>query len=102
MNSGVGLSLGAGFACLVGACTFQPPSPRTQATNTDRIQCPENPTAEEERDLALIQSATVIKSQPLYSLVNSKDEQPEARVNGATLVVQPPQGVSPERMTRAL
>jgi hypothetical protein len=101
MNTGIALSLGAGFACMIGACASQPP-PNAQAAKTEQLQCSDNPTEEDQYDLALIQSMAVIKSQPLYSLVNTMYVQPEARVNGATLVVQAPPGVSTERMTRAL
>ena len=100
MNTGIGLSLAAGFACLIGACASRPP--QAQAAKTERLQCTDDPTAEDQYDLALIQSMAVIKAQPLYSFANTMYVQPEARVNGATLVVRPPPGVSAERMTRAL
>jgi hypothetical protein len=68
----------------------------------EKAQCTANPTADEQHVLRLMQGTTVIKSQPLYSLVSAKDVQPSARVNGATLVVRPPAGVSPAEMTRTL
>jgi hypothetical protein len=58
--------------------------------------------ADEEQVISLLQGTTVLKSQPLYSTVSTKSVQPEARVNGATLVLQPPPGVTTERMSRTL
>jgi hypothetical protein len=91
----------AGLGCLACACGSQP-RPSARAVAVEQIQCTESPTVDEEQMLRLMQGTTVIKSQPLYSLVPTKADQPEARVNGATLVVQPPAGVTADRMTRAL
>jgi hypothetical protein len=101
MRTGLALSISAGLACIAGACASQPP-PSAEAVATEHAQCTRNPTVDEQQALEAVHRTTVIKSQPLYSLVSTKDAQPEARVNGATLVVEPPPGVSMERMTRVL
>jgi hypothetical protein len=101
MRTWLGSSVLAWLGCLACACGSQPP-PSAKAVTAEQIQCTRSPTVDEEQVLRLMQGTTVIKSQPLYSLVPTKADQPEARVNGATLVVQPAAGVTAEEMTRAL
>jgi hypothetical protein len=74
-------------------------SPRDQAAEVERVQCGSSSTdADDER---VIEGASVIKSEPLYSHVITNTGF-EERVDGAKLVIRPPEGVSAERMTRVI
>jgi hypothetical protein len=73
--------------------------PATQAAEVERIQCDSGQAS----DLQVMQSASVIKAEPLYShVLTHGSNDAEERVDGAKLVIRPPEGVSPERMTRIL
>ena len=107
MKAGCVLSASTGIACLLTACTavpFMPPQPRPtdSAVTTQRLQCSSDPAADEQRLAQVMQQTRVIKSQPLYSMVNSKDVPVSSRVNGATVVVQPPNGVTTAELTSLL
>jgi hypothetical protein len=107
MKVGFVLSASTGIACLLTACSavpFVPPQPRPtdSAVATQRLQCSADPAGDEQRLDQVIQQTTVIKSQPLYSMVNSKDVPLSSRVNGAAIVVQPPNGVTTAELTSLL
>jgi hypothetical protein len=84
---------------LVGACaTTQPPT--AKASEVEQIQCGSG--SAEAEDIRVVENATVLKAQPLYSHVMSGPNGAEERVDGAKLLVRPPEGVSAERMTRII
>jgi hypothetical protein len=107
MKAGFVLSASTGIACLLTACTAVPfmptqPRPTDSAVTTQRLQCSADPAADEQRLDQVMRQTTIIKSQPLYSMVNSKDVPVSSRVNGATMVVQPPNGVTTAELTSLL
>jgi hypothetical protein len=102
MKTGFVLSGLAGIACMLAACATQPKPTASAVTTTQRFQCSSDPAVDQQQLEQVMQQTTVIKSQPLYSLVNSKDVPLSARVLGATLVVQPPNGTTTAELTRLL
>jgi hypothetical protein len=86
-------------ASLVCACATAVP-PSAKAAEVERIQCDSGPTGAD--DIHLLQSAAVIRSEPLYSHVITGNNGFEERVDGAKLIIRPPAGVSAERMTRII
>src|SRR5271165_4774009 len=81
------------------ACTATV-TPRTQAAEVERMQCATGPAGADE--IRVLETATVLASQPLYSHVITGNNGSEQRVDGAKIVIRPPDGVSAERMTRIL
>jgi len=81
------------------ACASTLP-PETKAAEVERLQCG-GATAEAE-DLRVLTDAKVIEARPLYSHVITGNNGLEERVDGTKLVIRPPEGISPERMTRIL
>jgi hypothetical protein len=86
-------------AALPVACATTLP-PERQAAQVEQIQC--DPTFTEDSDLRLLASASVLEAEPLHSHVITGMNGAEERVDGAKLVVRPPEGISAERMTRIL
>jgi len=86
-----------GVFVLGGAACAGRPQAGVQAAGVEREQCDASSTAQD----GLVRSLRVIHVEPLYSHVRSNNTS-EARVNGAKLVVRPPQGVSAEQLTRVL
>src|SRR5580704_11396924 len=91
------LIVGAGAAVLLSACAAGLP-PTAKATQVEQAQC-SNASAQD--DLALLQSARVLKAEPIYARVLTKTGE-EERVNGATLVISAPEGVSADKLARLL
>jgi hypothetical protein len=85
-----------GVCSLAAGCASAPP-PATRAARVEQVQCDSSGTAQE----ALVRSTKVLSVQPLYSHIIS-GKTAEQRVDGATLLVRPPQGVDAEQMTRIL
>jgi hypothetical protein len=81
---------------LAAACASQPGA-TVQAAGVERLQCDSSSTSQDD----LVRSLTVLHVQPVYSEVGSAGST-EERVNGATLVVRPPKGVSADQLTRIL
>ncbi len=75
------------------------PTPQTQAVEVERVQCEGAP---DSRDLRVLEAATVIKAEPLYSHVVTGKSFGEERVDGAKLLIRPPEGISAERMSRLI
>jgi len=75
-------------------------APTAKAASVEQRRC-NGPQAAAE-DLRLLQSTAVLGARPLYSHVITGKNDTEERVTGAQLEVRPPEGVSPERLTRAL
>lgn len=81
---------------LAAACTSTPlPAAKAAGVARDQ-QCDET-----QSGLALLRSTTVIRIDPVYSHVMTGDNS-EERVNGAKLLVRPPQGLSADQMARVL
>ncbi len=87
-----GLALG-GTACAAKV------TPTAKAASVEQLQCDRRAPGE---DVRLLQGTTVLGASPLYSHVISGKNDSEDRVTGAKLLVRPPEGVSPERLTRVL
>src|SRR5664280_1579825 len=74
--------------------------PATQAAQVEHQQCTGTPVAQ--NDEQVLKGTTILKVSPIYGHVHTSYNDYEARVNGATILVQPPEGVAPEQMTRIL
>jgi hypothetical protein len=98
MNKYRYLTLAVAASCFPLGCASNPP-PTVKAAQVEQLQCDQTTTPQE--DAQILESTKVISSEPIYSTVPSVDNV-EHRVNGAKLVVRPPEGVSAERMTRIL
>ncbi len=98
MNKYRYLTLAVAASCFPLGCASTP-APTVKAAQVEQLQCDESTTPQE--DNRILESTKVISSEPIYSTVPSVDNV-EHRVNGAKLVVRPPEGVSAERMTRIL
>jgi hypothetical protein len=88
-----------GLACLATACTERM-APTAKAARVEQMQCDHSPSGG--GDVAVLQRATVLNAGPLYSHVITGKNGSEDRVTGAKLIVRAPEGVSAERLTRAL
>jgi hypothetical protein len=84
---------------LVGAACASTLPPASKAAEVERIQCSD---ANAAGDLRVLTDAKVIEARPLYSHVITGNNGFEERVDGAKLVIRPPEGISPEQMTRIL
>jgi hypothetical protein len=73
--------------------------PAAKATRVAQKQC--DPAAAQD-DVRVLSTTQVLESEPIYSHVISGNNNYENRLNGAKLVIRPPEGVSSERMTRIL
>jgi len=89
----------APVALVAAACAGALP-PESKAAEVERVQCGDETAAAD--DLRVLTNAKVIDARPLYSHVITGNNGLEARVDGTKLVIRPPEGVSPERMTRIL
>jgi len=89
----------AGFACAGTGCAERV-APSAKAASVQQLQCDRGATSGD--DVRLLQATTVIAAHPLYSHVISGKNDGEDRVTGARLTVRPPEGVSPERLTRVI
>jgi hypothetical protein len=81
------------------ACSTTLPAIDT-ASRVEEVQCGSG--SAEAADIRLVQQAVVLKAEPLYSHVMTGGNGAEERVDGAKLVIRPPEGVSAERMTRII
>jgi len=92
------MAASAASSLLLG-CASTPP-PAVKAAEVEQMQCDQSTSPEE--DAKILATTQVIKSEPLYSNVPTDYGDNAHRVNGAKLLVRPPEGVSAERMTRVL
>jgi len=91
-----GLLVAAG---VLAGCTQAVP-PRSQAAAVEQMQCG---TAEQATaDMKVLETASVIAAEPLYSHVITGNNGMENRVDGAKLLIVPPAGVTADQMTRLL
>jgi len=81
------------------ACATAPP-PSVRAGEVERIQCDSESAGVNE--VHVLQTASVVRVEPLYSHVLTGNNGAEERVDGVKLLIRPPEGVTPERMTRIL
>jgi hypothetical protein len=81
----------------VTGCAANPP-PASRAAEIERVQCSSGLAADAET--RALENATVLQAAPLYSHVITGNNGFEERVDGAKLVIRPPDGISPEQMTR--
>lgn len=87
-----------GFVGAAAACAASPP-PEAQAARVEHEQCDASRSGDEG---ALLRDVQVLRAQPLYSHIITRNNDTEDRVVGARLVVRPPPGVTAETLTRAL
>jgi hypothetical protein len=85
-------------ACGASACAAKV-APAAKAASVEQLQCDHRPSGEE---MSVLQSTTVLGASPLYSHVITGKNDSEERVTGAKLLVRPPEGVSPELLTRII
>ena len=81
-------------------CASAGARPTARAIQVERLQC--SGSAVTKQDDQVLKSATVLKVSPIYGHVHTSYNDYEARVNGATILVQPPAGVSVEQMNRVV
>jgi hypothetical protein len=81
------------------ACATTLP-PEQKAAEVEQVQCEAPPGPND--DLGVLARARVIKAEPLHSHVITGMNGSEERVDGAKLVIRPPEGISAERMTRII
>jgi hypothetical protein len=89
-----------GVLSLTTACASHLQPPALRAAGVERLQCDGSATGQDE--IQLLQSAKVLRVDPLYSHVLSSNNNSEERVNGAKLLIRPPKGMSAEQLTRVL
>ncbi len=87
------------IAAMVGCASGAPP-PSAKAAGVERMQCDGSATTQGE--VELLRSVKVLKVEPVYSHVPTSNNNAEARVNGAKLLIRPPKGLTAEDMTRIL
>jgi hypothetical protein len=92
------LIAGTASCCALGCASS--PTPTVKAAQVEQLQCDASTSPQE--DARILESTKVIESEPIYSSVPTGSDNIEHRVNGAKLVIRPPEGVSAERMTRIL
>jgi len=84
---------------LVGATACSSgPVPAVRAAGVERMQCDASASSQDQ----LVRSLKVLRVEPLYSHVATGNNNSEERVNGAKIVVRPPNGISAEQLTRVL
>ena len=88
---------GASVAVLLSACAARMPA-TARATQVEQAECGNGGSRD---DAALLQSAKVLKAEPIYSRMHTNTGE-EERVNGARLVISAPEGVSADKLTRML
>jgi hypothetical protein len=88
------------IAALATACASAVP-PSATAVQVERVQCEAG--GAPQSNLAVIRSVKVIGAEPLYSYMASNAGDNDGKVvDGAKIVVRPPEGVSAEQLTRIL
>jgi hypothetical protein len=90
-------AFGASAAVLFSACAAKMP-PAARATQMEQAQCSNGATQE---DVRVLESTRVLKAEPIYAYMHTNDND-EERVNGATLVVRAPEGVSADKLAQLL
>jgi hypothetical protein len=88
----VTISLIGATACSSG------PLPAVRAAGVEHLQCEASVASQDE----LVRSLKVLHVEPLYAHVMTGADDAAERVNGAKMIVVPPNGVSAEELTRAL
>jgi len=90
----------AGVAGGAAACGASEAPPARHAQAVELMQCPESPTPQGEA--RLLASTKVLDFEPIYSRVPTGNNDIEYRLNGAKILIRPPQGMTADQMTRAL
>jgi hypothetical protein len=85
-------------ALLAAACA--PTLPTAKAAEVMRLEC--DPSATGESEARLLGKLGVLGVEPLYSHILTGNNNSEDRVNGAKILIRPPEGVSTEMLTRTL
>lgn len=89
-------ALAIGALAFGAACESQP-RPTVRAADIERVQCDSTSTSRDD----LVRSIAVLRVRPIFTHMRSNTSG-EDRVNGALLLVRPPDGVSAEQLTRIL
>jgi hypothetical protein len=85
-------------AAWASACASPPPA--ATAARVERLQC--DPGSDEAHLAELLNNGTILEVQPRYSPIATMKNSPGERVGGVQILMRPPEGISPERMTRIL
>jgi len=88
----VTISLIGATACSSG------PLPTVRAAGVEHLQCEASAASQDE----LVRSLKVLHVEPLYTHIMTGADDAAERVNGAKMIVTPPNGVSAEELARAL
>ncbi len=96
----IGIVAGFTTVSLLAACVASSPSSTTTAAKVARLQC--DGSANSDDEVRLLTSTKVLRVEPIYSHVLTSNNNSEARVNGAKLLIRPPQAMTAEQMTRIL
>jgi hypothetical protein len=92
-------SLAATAAFLLLGCGSTP-SPEAKAAGVEKMQCDGSATAQ--REAQLLMSTQVISVEPLNSFMHSGYDDRLDRVNGAKILIRPPEGLTADTLTRIL
>jgi hypothetical protein len=87
----------AAVTCLLSAACARPAAPATTAAKVERTQC----VGVSQDDVALLQGTAVLRSDPIYTRVMTKDGS-EKRISGVKLIIRPADGMTADRLTRTL
>jgi hypothetical protein len=93
------LTLGVAPIMALAACASSPP-PAVRAAQAERLTC--DAADVPSRAESLVQSARVLRVEPLYSHVPTANNDFENRVNGAEILIRPIPGVTPDQLAGIL
>jgi hypothetical protein len=85
-------------AAWTSACASPPPA--ATAARVERLQC--DPGSDEAHLAELLDKGTILEVQPHFSPIATMKNSPGERIGGVQILMRPPEGISPERMTRIL
>jgi hypothetical protein len=75
-------------------------TPATKATSVEQIQC--DGATSTDIDVRVIEGATVLAIEPVYTYVHTATTGTEMQVAGVKLVIRPPEAIDAERLLRIL
>jgi hypothetical protein len=87
-------------AATLGLWSCASTAPATKATEVEQLQC--DGATSVETDVRVIEGATVLAVEPLYSYVHTATTGTDKRVAGAKLLIRPPEGIDAERVLRII
>jgi hypothetical protein len=88
------------IAAALGLWSCATATPTTKATEVEQRQC--DGTTSAENETRVIEGATVLAVEPVYSYVHTATTGTDKRVAGAKLLIRPPEGIDAERVLRII